>query len=160
LAGIERKKTRNRYDKAIVYGFRKRFNGILKMNSEVNSNIAEKLMAHKRGLDGVYFKPSVEACFEEFRKAIPELTISDEARDKAEIAKLEMKRSEIEEIKEELAEVRLWAKIENEGRIAMGQALTGQKVKQHFPAYGEYLKQIQQAVKAGKAKDRKIIFKK
>jgi len=31
LAGTERKKTKNRYDKAIVYGFRKRFNGILKL---------------------------------------------------------------------------------------------------------------------------------
>jgi len=152
LAGIERKKTRNRFDKAIVYGFRKRFNGILKMNNEVNSNIAEKLMAHKRGLDGNYLKPTRKQCFEEFRKAIPELTISNEARDKARIAKLEIKRSEIEEIKEELTEVRLWAKIENEGRIAMGQALTGQKVNQDFPAYKEYLKQIQEAVKAGKAK--------
>ncbi len=98
LAGIERKKTKNRYDKAIVYGFRKRFNGILKMNNEVNSNIAEKLMAHKRGLDGIYLKPTIEQCFEEFRKAIPELTISNEARDKAKIAKLERKNSKIEEL--------------------------------------------------------------
>jgi len=98
LAGIERKKTRNRYDKAIVYGFRKRFNGILKMNNEINSNIAEKLMAHKKGLDGNYLKPTREQCFEEFRKAIPELTISSEARDKAIIAKLERKNSKIEEL--------------------------------------------------------------
>jgi len=49
-AEIKRVKTGNRYDKAIVYGFRKRFNGILKINNEVNSNIAEKLMAHKNGV--------------------------------------------------------------------------------------------------------------
>jgi len=93
LAGIERKKTKNRYDKAIVYGFRKRFNGILKMNNDVNSNIAEKLMAHKNGLDGNYLKPTREQCFAEFVKAITELTISNQARHKAKIADLEKEKS-------------------------------------------------------------------
>ncbi len=85
LAGIERKKNGNRYDKAIVYGFRKRFNGILKMNNEVNSNIAEKLMAHKKGLDGNYLKPTREECFKEFYKAVHELTIDPTERQKIEI---------------------------------------------------------------------------
>jgi len=75
-AHIEKIKTGNRYDKALLYGFRKRFNTILKINSEVNSNIAEKLMAHKNGLDGVYLTPTREECFTEFVKAIPKLTIS------------------------------------------------------------------------------------
>ncbi|MHB8603361.1 MAG: hypothetical protein ACYC6W_05800 [Nitrosotalea sp.] len=44
-ADISREKVGNRFDKAMVYGFRKRFNTILK----INSNIAEKLMAHKKG---------------------------------------------------------------------------------------------------------------
>jgi len=35
-SGITRKKTGNRYDKATVYGFRKRFNTILKLNNDVN----------------------------------------------------------------------------------------------------------------------------
>jgi len=96
LAGIERKKTRNRYDKAVVYGFRKRFNGILKMNNEVNSNIAEKLMAHKKGLDGNYLKPTREECFEEFRKTIPELTIDPTRRQKIKIQQLEEEKSELE----------------------------------------------------------------
>ena len=104
LAGIERKKTGNRFDKAIVYGFRKRFNGILKMNNEVNSNIAEKLMAHKRGLDGNYLKPTIEQCFEEFRKAIPELTIDPTERQKAKIQMLEQEKSEIEQKNEDLLE--------------------------------------------------------
>jgi len=98
LAGIERKKIKNRHDKAIIYGFRIRFNTNLKLEDGLNSNIAEKLMGHKRGLDGHYFKPTREQCFEEFRKAIPELTISNEARDKAKIAKLERKNSKIEEL--------------------------------------------------------------
>ena len=159
-SGIERTKEGNRFDKATVYGLRKRFFTILKSNKDVNSNIAEKLMAHKRGYDGSYFKPTREECFAEFLKAVPDLTISDEARDKIKIEKLEQEKTKIEKLQEEMTELRLWARIENEGRIAMGQALTGQKVKQDFPAYREYLKDIQEAVKAGKAKDRKIIFRK
>ncbi len=52
-AGIERTKKAARYDNALTYGFRKRFNTILKISEGLNPNIAEKLMAHKRGLDGV-----------------------------------------------------------------------------------------------------------
>jgi len=82
-AGIERIKKGKRYDKAIIYGFRKRFNTILKLNNDVNSNIAEKLMAHKRGLDGTYLQPTREECFAEFLKAIPQLTIDDSERKQA-----------------------------------------------------------------------------
>lgn len=110
-AGIERTKKGNRYDKALSYGFRKRFNGILKMNNEVNSNIAEKLMAHKKGLDGSYLKPTREECFAEFVKAIHDLTISDEERVKTENAKIkekmeerEAKDEEIEKLKERFEE--------------------------------------------------------
>jgi len=105
-AGIERKKDGNRYDKAIVYGFRKRFNTILKLNNDLNSNIAEKLMAHKRGLDGSYLKPTKEECFTEFLKAIHELTISDESRDKLQIEKLKIEKTEIEKLKIELQDFR------------------------------------------------------
>jgi len=69
--------------------FRKRFNTILKINNDVNSNIAEKLMAHKRGLDGTYLQPTREECFLEFVKAIPDLMIDDSARKQAEIEKLQ-----------------------------------------------------------------------
>jgi len=105
-AGIKREKTGNRYNKAILYGFRKRFNTILKLNNQVNSNIAEKLMAHKRGLDGSYLKPTKEECFNEFFKAVSELTISDESRDKIKIEKLKVERTEIEELKLELEDFR------------------------------------------------------
>ncbi len=93
-AHIEKIKTGNRYDKALMYGFRKRFNTILKLKSEVNSNIAEKLMAHKNGLDGVYLKPTREECFTEFVKAIPQLTVS-----KAEKLSLKLEKSETEKDK-------------------------------------------------------------
>ncbi len=98
-AGIQRTKVNGkRYDKAIVYMFRKRFNTILKISNDVNSNIAEKLMAHKKGLDGVYLQPTQEECYKEFIKAVPQLTIDDSERkqillDKALEEKSELKKS-------------------------------------------------------------------
>ncbi|MEX0657479.1 MAG: site-specific integrase [Nitrosopumilaceae archaeon] len=106
-AKIERVKNGKRYDKALTYGFRKRFNGILKLNNEVNSNIAEKLMAHTNGLDGTYLKPTREQCFAEFAKAIQELTIDPSERQRLEleektkkISELEAKQKEIESMKQ------------------------------------------------------------
>jgi len=88
-SGVERVKIGCRFDKALLYGFRKRFNTILKLDNDINSNIAEKLMAHKNGLDGTYLKPTKEQCFTEFVKAVPALTL-----DKSEM--LQMKLEEIE----------------------------------------------------------------
>lgn len=95
-AGIVRTKTGNRYDKAIIYMFRKRFNGKLKMNNTINSNIAEKLMAHNRGLDGTYLQPTREECFAEFIKAIPSLTVDPTERQNLKILEQEQKISELE----------------------------------------------------------------
>jgi integrase/recombinase XerD len=88
-SGVARTKNGKRFDKATMYAFRKRFNGILKMNNAINSNIAEKLMAHKRGLDGSYLKPTREECFAEFRKAIPQLIISNDERNKLTIKNIQ-----------------------------------------------------------------------
>jgi len=94
-SGVTRKKIGNTYDKSVVYMFRKRFNTILKINNSVNSNIAEKLMAHKRGLDGVYLQPTREQCFAEFVKAIPDLTIDQTEKQKVII---EIKNKKIDEL--------------------------------------------------------------
>src|SRR5579885_718592 len=92
---LKKAKLRNgrnsRHDKSMNHAFRKRFNTILKMNNSINQNITEKLMGHKRGLDGVYLKPTMQECFNEFRKAIPELTL-----DKAESSRLALDISETE----------------------------------------------------------------
>lgn len=102
-AGIQRTKVNGkRYDKAIVYMFRKRFNTILKINNDVNSNIAEKLMAHKKGLDGVYLQPTQEECYKEFIKAIPQLTIDSAERKQAELDVVTREKSELEAKNEEL----------------------------------------------------------
>ena len=126
-AGIERTKSDSNYDKATITMFRKRFNGKLKMDNQVNSNIAEKLMAHKRGLDGVYLQPTKDQCFAEFLKAIPELTISKELKQKIEIAKqktkiseLQKQHNEIEDLKYEIKKIQL----RNELAEAMKQRFT------------------------------------
>ncbi|MDH3501313.1 MAG: hypothetical protein OEL69_02245 [Nitrosopumilus sp.] len=95
-SGIIREKNGNRFDLAITYGFRKRFNGVLKMENSVNSNIAEKLMAHKRGLDGVYLQPTREECFKEFVKATPQLTVNPTERQKAELEEKQKKIDQLE----------------------------------------------------------------
>ena len=61
---VKRVKTGNRFDKALITMFRKRFNTKLKLNSQVNSNVAELVMAHKLpGAQGNYTKPTMEECF-------------------------------------------------------------------------------------------------
>ena len=74
-SGITRNKHNGRYDVQTDHGFRKRFNTILKIDNSVNYNIAEKLMGHKNGLDGVYLTPTVEELFTEFRKVMHKMEI-------------------------------------------------------------------------------------
>jgi len=64
-----------RYDVQADHGFRKRFNTILKMDNGVNYNMAEKLMGHRNGLDGVYFTPTLEELFTEFAKVMCKIEV-------------------------------------------------------------------------------------
>lgn len=95
-ANLRKNKAGKRYDTQVNHGFRKRFNTILKLNKQVNDNIIEKMMGHKRGLDGVYFIPTREECFEEYLKGISDLTISDSERLRQKNLKLEEEKSELE----------------------------------------------------------------
>ncbi len=70
-----RHKENSRYEVQTDHGFRKRFNTILKINNSVNYNLAEKLMGHKNGLDGVYLTPTLMELFAEFKKIINKLEI-------------------------------------------------------------------------------------
>lgn len=121
-AGIARIKINAKnYDKAVNYGFRKRFNTILKLNNEVNSNIVEKLMAHKNGLDGRYLQPTREQLFKEFKKAIRELTIDPSKRQEVEIeaqqkkiTELSLRDDRIGELEERLDKIDREAELDNE----------------------------------------------
>ena len=83
---IKRKTNGKRNDTQLMHGFRKRFNTIVKLENNVNANIAEKILGHKNGLDGVYFVSTREQCFSEFLKAIPQLTMDSRERQKIEIS--------------------------------------------------------------------------
>jgi len=99
---ITRVKKGRRYDVEITHGFRKRCNTILKLESDVNSNVAEKILGHKNGLDGVYLAPTRKECFDEFCKGIIQLTISDNQRQKIEIKKLETEKTELDKMKKQI----------------------------------------------------------
>ena len=95
-AALRPHKVGSRYDIQQNHGFRKRFNTILKLNNKVNSNVAEKLMGHKNGLDGVYLTPSKNELFQEFQKAISDLTIDPTEKQKIKIEDLEKQNSKLE----------------------------------------------------------------
>ena len=101
-AGLTREKIGTRFEIQRAHGFRKRYDTILKLISAVNPNVAEKLLGHKNGLDGVYFVPTDEELFREFEKAITELTVDDTERLKIRTQKLEQEKSELEKKTEEI----------------------------------------------------------
>jgi integrase len=99
---LKRQKNGRRHDIQLNHGFRKRMNTILKLETNVNSNIAEKIMGHKNGLDGVYLAPTRQQCFKEFVKGIPQLTISESGRKEIEIVKLESEKSELMKLQDKV----------------------------------------------------------
>ena len=94
--------------------FRKRFNGKLKMENSVNSNIVEKLMAHKKGIDGRYLRPTRDECYAEFCKAIQSLTVNKEEKQANEIKKLKVDLTGCEEALNHVD--KLESKMENTNR--------------------------------------------
>ena len=152
-AGISREKTsENRYDMPVIYGFRKRFNTILKLESDVNSNIAEKLMAHKNGLDGAYLQPTREECFAEFLKAIGVLTIDPTERQKitihdqqAKITKLQIQEAKIRELELKNIELENSKKLESM-KMDTNNLRIEQIIKSHGNEVAELQKQINEII--------------
>jgi len=89
-------KKKGRYYVQLDHGFRKRFDTIMKLNKDVNDNVVEKMMGHKRGLDRSYLKPTKEQMFEEFKKGIPDLSIDSTQRLLIEKKVLEEEKSKLE----------------------------------------------------------------
>jgi hypothetical protein len=95
---------------------RKRFDTILKSDSKININIAEKLLGHSTSipLDNHYFKPTLEVMFDEYQKAIPELSIGESAKLRLELEKkdqilssVEVKDKRILDLENALLEIKL-----------------------------------------------------
>ena len=95
--------SKKRYDTQIDHGFRKRWNTIVKNTDGMKIFLAEKMMGHSITipLDDTYNIPNEEKLFAEYRKAIPELTISSKARDQA---LLDIKTKEVIKLEKALAE--------------------------------------------------------
>jgi len=106
-AKIDRKKITgtNRYRIAEVHGLRKFFaTAVNRAKIEVghmeipaiSHNDIEKILGHKNGLKGLYYDPQNLDLFKEYKKAIPELTISAVERVQAENLRLEQEKTELE----------------------------------------------------------------
>lgn len=103
LRGIE-EKTNGRYDTMMDHGFRKRWNTIVKNTDGMKIITAEKMMGHtiqSIPLDKTYNIPEEEQLFQEFKKAIPELTVDPTEKQRIEIQNLEKEKSELERRVEE-----------------------------------------------------------
>ena len=98
--------TRTKKSKSQNHAFRKRFETVL-TNSDIHSKYVEYMAGHFEKLtDRNYFKPSDEDVWNEFKKAIPNLTISDEHRKNDEISKLQNSVTDTESLESELDTVK------------------------------------------------------
>ena len=94
---VKRIKTDKDFDKAITYMFRKRFNTKLKLNNEVNSDVAELCMGHKlTGSQHTYTKPTIKEVYAAIKPAFESLTIDSAKRKDIALAKERKKNKELE----------------------------------------------------------------
>jgi len=102
-AGQEKKS--GRYETQTNHGFRKRWTTIIENVEGVKVILAEKMMGHSIKsipMAEIYNLPTTEMLFAEYKKAIPELIISDEERIRLENEKLKEEKSENQKLKEKL----------------------------------------------------------
>ena len=102
-------KRNNRYSTMVNHAFRKRFITILKNTPEVKNSTAEKLAGHKVyrddeenfvvELDDSYNVPTLEKLFNQYKYAIPELSVDDMARVQMKELEIQKQYSALEEEK-------------------------------------------------------------
>jgi integrase len=82
----------------VLHGLRK-FTTKQLVDSKVNPEIREMLLGHKIGLTGVYYKPTEQEMLNEYLKAVPLLTISNEERLKFKLEeRIQIEKSEIQKL--------------------------------------------------------------
>ena len=84
------------------HGFRKFFTTQL-VNSKVNPEIREMLLGHKIGLASAYYRPTEEEMFQEYQKAIDNLTIDPANRLQRKVEKLEVEKNQFDSLAAEIA---------------------------------------------------------
>jgi len=95
---VDRIKKGNRYDVPKDHGFRKYFATTIKNTSRITPTMSEKLINHIGivQMDGAYFVPGKQKMFDDYKLAIPELTINPNERLKNETKTKSQKISELE----------------------------------------------------------------
>jgi integrase len=90
-----------RQEVARAHGFRKFFT-TQAVNSKVNPEIREMLLGHKIGLASCYYRPTEADLLNEYYKAVPLLTISNEERLKFELEeRVQIEKTQYESLKSE-----------------------------------------------------------
>jgi integrase/recombinase XerD len=90
----------------IFHGLRKFMTKQL-VDSKLNPEIREMLLGHKIGLAGVYYKPTVRDMLNEYLKAVPLLTISDEERLKFKLEeRIQIERTQLENLQQQFDKFR------------------------------------------------------
>ena len=90
---------------ATTHGFRKFFTTQL-INSKVNPEIREMLLGHKIGLAGCYYRPTEKEMYQEYEKAIDNLTIDPSNRLQRKVEMLTIEKSRMDRIELKFAIVR------------------------------------------------------
>lgn len=98
-AGLRFGRDGSRRDTQLDHGFRKRWNTIIKTTDGVKIILAEKMFGHTTPtipLDETYVDATDIKLFEEYKKAIPELTIGDSSRKQILLDNALQEKSELE----------------------------------------------------------------
>ena len=96
----------------IAHGFRKLFTTQL-VNSKVNAEIREMLLGHKIGLASCYYRPSVEEMYEEYEKAIDNLTIDPSKRLQRKVETLTIEKSRLDILEAKFKQIEQQIKIKS-----------------------------------------------
>jgi integrase len=90
----------------LLHGFRK-WNTKQLVDSNLNPEIREMLLGHKIGLAGAYYRPTEQDMLNEYLKAIPLLTISDEERLKFKLEEsIQIEKTKLENLQQQFDQFR------------------------------------------------------
>jgi len=87
-----------------LHGFRKFFTTQL-INAKVNPEIREMLLGHRIGLASCYYRPTVEEMFEEYSKAIDNLTIDPANRLQRKVETLTIEKSRLDNLESKIQQL-------------------------------------------------------
>jgi hypothetical protein len=104
---------------ARTHGFRKFVNTTMK-RCKVDSDIRKKLQGRSIGMDEHYLRLHQDEFLQEYLKAVDDLTINEENRLKLENQKLAVDKSEIDQLKDQVAEFKAFKTSLNKSAHGLG----------------------------------------